>query len=86
LIFLFWKKVAKKRLGYVSLAIFCSFLHNFSHILDLWFHHVREKSITRLFSLFSQMRLLKMVRFCLTYLLFHVYFSNQFIHETYLVG
>jgi hypothetical protein len=45
---------------------------NFSHILDLGFHHVREKSIARLFSLFPQMRLFKMVRFCLSSLLFHV--------------
>jgi hypothetical protein len=32
------------------------------------------------------MRLLKMVRFCLFPLLFHVYFSNKFIHDTYLVA
>jgi hypothetical protein len=52
-------------LVYVSLVNFCSFLLNFSHILDLGFHHVIEKSIVSLFSLFPQMRLLKMVRFCL---------------------
>jgi hypothetical protein len=45
---------------------------NFSHILDLGFHHVREKSIISLFSLFPQLRLFKMVRFCLSSLLFHV--------------
>jgi hypothetical protein len=38
---------------------------NFSHILDLRFHHVRKKSIARLFSLFPQMRLFKMVIFCI---------------------
>jgi hypothetical protein len=27
-----------------------------------------------------------MVRFCLFPLLFHVYFSNKFIHDTYLVA
>jgi hypothetical protein len=41
-------------------------LLNFSHILDLGVHHVREKSIVRLFSLFPQMRVLKMVRFYLS--------------------
>jgi hypothetical protein len=45
---------------------------NFSHILVLGFHHVREKSIARLFSLFPQMRLFKMVRFYLSSHLFHV--------------
>jgi hypothetical protein len=59
-------------LVYVSLANFCSFLLNFSHILDLGFHHVRLKSIARLFSLFPQMGLLKMVRFCLSSLPFLV--------------
>jgi hypothetical protein len=29
-------------LVYVSLANFCSFFLNFSHILDLGFHHVLE--------------------------------------------
>jgi hypothetical protein len=59
-------------LVYVSLVNFCSFLFNFRHILDLGFHHIREKSIARLFSLFPQMRLLNMFRFCLSSLLFHV--------------
>jgi hypothetical protein len=48
---------------------------NFSHILDLGFHHVRGKGIARLFSLFPQMRLFKMVRFCLSSLIFM--FSSQ---------
>jgi hypothetical protein len=42
----------------VGLSLSCQFLLiflNFSHILDLGYHHVREKSIARLFSLFSQM-------------------------------
>jgi hypothetical protein len=56
----------------VLLPIFCSFLLNFSHILDLGFHHVSEKSIARLFSLFLQIRLLKMVRFYLPSLVFLV--------------
>jgi hypothetical protein len=47
--------------------------------LDIWFHHVREKSIAKLFSLFPQMGLLKMVIFCLSSLLFHV----QFIHDIF---
>jgi hypothetical protein len=36
------------------LPIFCSFLLNFSHILDIQFHHacVREKNIARFLSLF----------------------------------
>jgi hypothetical protein len=71
LIFIFWKKVAKKVWFMFLMSIFVQEL-NFSHILDLGFHHVREKSIARLISLFSKMRLFKMVRFCLSPLLFHV--------------
>jgi hypothetical protein len=44
---------------------------------------VREKSIASLFSLFPQMRLLKMVRFCLSSLFFLFSFSNQFIHDIF---
>jgi hypothetical protein len=40
---------------------------------------VREE----LFSLFPQMRLLKMVRFGLSSLPFHVWLSNQFIHDIF---
>jgi hypothetical protein len=58
---------------YVSLANFCSLFFNFSHILNLGYHHVLERRVARFLSLFSQMRLLKMVRYCLSSLSpFHV--------------
>jgi hypothetical protein len=66
---IFWKKIAKKCWFMFLMSIFVQVL-NFSHILDLGFHHVREKGITRLFSLFPKMRLFKMVRFYLSSLLF----------------
>jgi hypothetical protein len=31
--------------NYVSIANYCSFLLNFSHILELDFHHVLEKRV-----------------------------------------
>jgi hypothetical protein len=58
---------------YVSLPKFCSFLLNFSHILELGFHHVLEIRVASFFTLFPQMRLFMMVRYCLSSLTpFHV--------------
>jgi uncharacterized membrane protein YfbV (UPF0208 family) len=56
--------------------LFRIFYHPFS-ILDTGsrVHHVLERRVSRLLSLFPQTRLLKMVRYCLSYLPFHVYFS-----------
>jgi hypothetical protein len=45
---MFSKKVAKKRLVYVSLASLCLFSLNFRHVLDLGFHHVLERKVDRL--------------------------------------
>jgi hypothetical protein len=45
LIFIFWRKVAKKGWFYVSLSIFVHIISHFSQILDLGFYHVREKSV-----------------------------------------
>jgi hypothetical protein len=62
-------------LGKVSFMFLLSifvFLLNFSHILDIGFHQLREKSIVRLFSLFPHMKLLNMVIFCLSSLFFHI--------------
>jgi hypothetical protein len=59
----FGRKLLKRLVYVCSLANFFSFLLHFSHILDLGFNHVRAKSIARLFSLFSKIRLFKMVRF-----------------------
>jgi hypothetical protein len=69
---MFWRKVDRKGWFYVSLANFCSFYLNFCHILELGFHHVLERRVARLLSLFSQIRLLKMVRYCLSCIPFHV--------------
>jgi hypothetical protein len=81
LIYIFCKKVAKKGWFMFLMSIFVHEL-NFSHILDLGFHHVREKSIASLFSLFSQIRLFKLVRFCLSSLF--VMFSSQIsLYMTY---
>ena len=72
-------------LVYVSLTNFCSLLLNFSHILDLGFHHVREKSIVARFCLLmlsSQislfMRLPKMVSYYLSSLSFSCLVLNSF--------
>jgi hypothetical protein len=43
---------------------FCLFFLNFTHILDLELHHVLERRVDRLLSLFPQMRLLKMIKYC----------------------
>jgi hypothetical protein len=51
---------------------FCLFLLNFNHILDLGFHHMLDRRVVRVVSLFPQMRLFKMIRYCLSYLPFHV--------------
>ena len=42
-------------LVYISLASFCSFLLNLNHFMDLGFHHMLERRIARLLSLFAQM-------------------------------
>jgi hypothetical protein len=46
LIFIFWRKVAKKGWFYVSLSIFVHIISHFSQILDLGFYHVKEKQCT----------------------------------------
>jgi hypothetical protein len=48
--------VARKVCFYVSLANFCSFLFNCSHILDLGFHRVLERRVAMFLSLFPQTR------------------------------
>jgi hypothetical protein len=59
-------------LVYVSLANFCLFLLNFNHILDLGLHHVLERRVARVVSLSTQMRLFKMIRYCLSNFPFYV--------------
>jgi hypothetical protein len=61
LVFIFWKKVDKKG-WFMFLCQFLFVLAQFFPHFGSRVLHVREKSIARLFSLFPQMRLLKMVR------------------------
>jgi hypothetical protein len=61
-----------KMVGFYFSYQFCLFLLNFNHILDLGFHHVLGRRVVRVVSLFPQMKLFKMIRFCLSYLPFHV--------------
>jgi hypothetical protein len=69
--------------NYVSLPNFCSFFLNFSHILELGFHHVLEIRVARFSTLFSQMRLLKMVRYSLSSLFFSCLVLSS-VHPRYI--
>jgi hypothetical protein len=76
--------VAMKKVSLCFSCLLCSFLLNFRHFLDLGFHHALERIEARLLSLFPQTALLKMVKYCLSSLTFHVYFSINLVYPRYI--
>jgi hypothetical protein len=77
--------VAMKKVSLCFSCLFFSFLLNFSQFLDLGFNHTLERIEARLLSLFPQTALHKMVKYCLSSLTFHVYFTINLVYPRYIL-